>query len=177
MAALNHPLLSEAVPLIPREIFPSMYKRNLRKEKGIENISNPARMQPHNCLGLGNEGTTAIRYTSSERTFIRSDSHIGAAWPGRGLCQGSRPLRGAKHAALTQTLPPGPFLRHVGNVQVWSPRDLKARDQDRGLRDHGRRRYQESFPVPVCELDRKNAALRSAVPPAGWVQAQGQHCA
>jgi hypothetical protein len=63
-------LFSEAVPLIRREIFPSMYKRNLRQEKGIENISNPARTQPHNCLGLGNEGTTAIRYTSSERTFI-----------------------------------------------------------------------------------------------------------
>ena len=40
MAALNHPLFGEADPLIRREIFPSMYKRNLRKEKGIENISN-----------------------------------------------------------------------------------------------------------------------------------------
>ncbi len=40
MAALNHPLFGEAAPLIRREIFPSMYKRNLRKEKGIENISN-----------------------------------------------------------------------------------------------------------------------------------------
>jgi hypothetical protein len=70
MAALNHPLFGEAVPLIRREIFPSMYKRNLQKEKGIENISNLARTQPHNCLGLGNERTTAIRYTRSERTFI-----------------------------------------------------------------------------------------------------------
>jgi hypothetical protein len=70
MAALNHPLFGEAVPLVRREIVPSMYKRNLRKEKDIENISNPARTQLHNCLGLGNEGTTAIRYTSSERTFI-----------------------------------------------------------------------------------------------------------
>jgi hypothetical protein len=38
MAALNHPLLGEAVPSIGREIFPSVYKRNLRQEKGIENI-------------------------------------------------------------------------------------------------------------------------------------------
>jgi hypothetical protein len=48
------------------------------------------------CLGLRNEGTTAILCTSLERTSIRSDSHIGAAWPGRGLCQGSRPLGGAQ---------------------------------------------------------------------------------
>jgi hypothetical protein len=27
------------------EIFPSMYKRNLREEKYVENISNPARTQ------------------------------------------------------------------------------------------------------------------------------------
>jgi hypothetical protein len=53
MAALNHPLFGEAVPLIHREIFLSMYKRNLRKEKGIENISNLARTQPHNCRGVG----------------------------------------------------------------------------------------------------------------------------
>jgi hypothetical protein len=37
-AALNHPLLGEAVPSIGREIFPSIYKRNLREGKGIENI-------------------------------------------------------------------------------------------------------------------------------------------
>src|SRR5450432_386657 len=79
-----------------------------------------------------------------------------------------------KTRGLDTSLTPGPFLRHVGNVQVWSPRDLKARNQDRGLRDHGRPRYQESFPVPACDLERKNAALRSAVPRAGLVQAQGQ---
>jgi hypothetical protein len=40
MAALNHPRFGDAAPLIRREISPSMYRRNLRKEKGIENISN-----------------------------------------------------------------------------------------------------------------------------------------
>jgi len=32
-------LFNEAVPLIPREIFPSMYVRNLQQEKGIEKFS------------------------------------------------------------------------------------------------------------------------------------------
>ena len=32
-------LFDEAVPLIPREIFPSMYVRNLQQEKGIEKFS------------------------------------------------------------------------------------------------------------------------------------------
>jgi hypothetical protein len=40
MAALNHLRFGDAAQLIRREIFPSMYKRNLRKGKGIENISN-----------------------------------------------------------------------------------------------------------------------------------------
>jgi len=107
-------LFGEAVPLI-RDIFPSMFKRNLRQEKYVENISNLARTRADTCLGC----------TSSEHTSIRSDSHIGAAWPGRGSRQGSRPLRGAQDAALTQAFPPGPFLCHVGNVQVWPRRDAK----------------------------------------------------
>ena len=86
-----------------------------------------------------------------------------------------RPLRGAKHSALTQAFPPGPFLRHVGNVQVWLRRDLKAQDQDRGHRGHVRVRHGESFPVPVCALERKNAALRSAGYFAGSPQSSGQH--
>jgi hypothetical protein len=52
MAALNRPPLWRCGSIHPRDIFPSMYKRNLRKEKDIENISNPARTQPHTCLGL-----------------------------------------------------------------------------------------------------------------------------
>jgi len=40
MAALNRSALLRGGSIHPRDIFPSMYKRNLRKEKDIENISN-----------------------------------------------------------------------------------------------------------------------------------------
>jgi hypothetical protein len=76
------------------EVLPSIYKRNLRED-------------------------ICRKYFERGRTAPKTDSHFGAAWPGRGPCQGSRPLRGAQSAALTQAFPPGPFLRHVGNVQVW----------------------------------------------------------
>jgi hypothetical protein len=51
------------------ESFPSMYKRNLRKEKYIENIFESGPNAPAHLPWTGNEGTTAIGYTSSERTF------------------------------------------------------------------------------------------------------------
>lgn len=38
-------LFNEAVPLIPREIFPSMYVRNLQQEKGIEKIFGAVRTE------------------------------------------------------------------------------------------------------------------------------------
>src|SRR5271169_2634939 len=96
----------------------------------------------------------------------RSDPHIGAAWPGRGLCQGSRPPRGAQYAALTQAFPPGTFLRHVGNVQGWRSRDVKTQYQDRG---RGRSRPGELCQVPVHGhgSEPKEAALRSAARLAG----------
>ena len=86
-----------------------MYKRNLRKEKGIGNISNPARTQPHNRLGLGNEGTTALRYTSSERTL--SDQTPTSEQHGRGAAcvKAHDRFAAQKHAALTQALPPAHF--------------------------------------------------------------------
>ena len=51
MAALNRPLLSEAVPLIRREIFPSIYKRNLREGKYVENISMQVERNLQNVIG------------------------------------------------------------------------------------------------------------------------------
>ena len=56
-------LFTEAVPLICREIFPSMYKRNLRHEKYVENISNPARTELHR---MGLEGRSAIPWPAEE---------------------------------------------------------------------------------------------------------------
>jgi len=44
MAALNR-LFNEAVPLMPGEIFPSMYVRNLQQEKGIEKIFGAVRTE------------------------------------------------------------------------------------------------------------------------------------
>ena len=38
-------LFDEAVPLIPREIFPSMYVRNLQQEKGIEKLFGAVRTE------------------------------------------------------------------------------------------------------------------------------------
>ena len=42
-------LFSEAVPLIRREIFPSMYVRNLQQRKSVEKILNAARTPERNC--------------------------------------------------------------------------------------------------------------------------------
>jgi len=104
----------------------------------------------------------------------RSDPHIGAAWPGRGLRQGSRPLRGAQSAALTQALPPARFSAMWGMCKCGPTRDLKAQDRDRGHRGHGRRRHGESFPVPLCEFERKTAALRSAAQLVGSPRSPSQ---
>ncbi len=56
-------LFSEAVPLIRREIFPSMYVRNLQQEKGIEKILNAARTELYR---MGLEGGSAIPCPAEE---------------------------------------------------------------------------------------------------------------
>jgi len=48
-------LFNEAVPLIRREIFPSMYVRNLQQRRSVENILNAARTELHR-MGLGGGG-------------------------------------------------------------------------------------------------------------------------
>jgi len=84
----------------PREIFPSMYKRNLQEGKCIENIFEQRRT-----------GRGPIP-TSNSMAGVRLASRLTTA--------SRRTERG-----LDTSLTPGPFLRHVGNVEVW----LSARPQ------------------------------------------------
>jgi hypothetical protein len=154
-----------------------MYKRNLREKKYVENISNAARTLFPNCLGLGDEGTTAIRYTSSECTYIRSDSHIEQYGREAARVKALRPLRGARNAALTQAFLPGPSLRHVGMRRcVANSVPFNVQDPDQDRRGHDRGQYAESFLVPVRALERMNVDPRSAVRLAGSRRSPGQRC-
>ena len=152
MAALNRPLFSEAVPLIRARFSPLCIKGTCGRKK----ISKIFRTRPEHSrtIALDWEMKEQLQFVKQVLNARLSDQTPTSQQHGRvaARVKALRPLRGAKHAALTQALPPAHFLRHVGNVQVWSPRDLKARDQDRGHRGHGRRRYGESFPVPVCDV-------------------------
>ena len=46
---------------------------------------------------------------------------------GSGSCQGSPTASRRRKRGLDTSLPPGSFLRHVGNVQVWSGETSKPK--------------------------------------------------
>ena len=82
-------LFSEAVPLIRREIFPSMYVRNLQQEKGIEKILNAVRTELYR---MGLEGGSAIpcpaeetelSITPAKSCFLMQDPDYWSAVPVR----------------------------------------------------------------------------------------------
>ena len=76
------------------------------------------RMRPERCslpaLGWVMTEQSAIRYTSSEYTPIRPDSHIGAVWPGSGSCQGSPTASRRKKRGLDTSLSPRPVSPPCG---------------------------------------------------------------
>jgi hypothetical protein len=51
----------------------------------------------------------------------------------------------AQNRGLDTSLPPGPFLRPVGNVQACRRRELNVQDRDRDRRRHGSRPTWEVF--------------------------------
>ena len=92
--ALDWRLLLRGRSVDPREIFPSMYKRNLREGKYIENIFEQRRT-----------GRGPIP-TSNSIPGVRLASRLTTA---------SRRTERGLDASLT----PARFLRHVGNARVW----------------------------------------------------------
>jgi hypothetical protein len=173
-------------------IFSPLCVRVPAAGKHVENISNEGaqtRTAERFWVGLGvSDGASWCAYRFSGKAIPERDGAIllyakdtlprsprRAAWPEGGLCQGSRPLRGAQDAALTQALLPAYFSAMWGMCRCGPRRGFNVQDPDRCRRGHGRGRHGESFPAPVHAPERMSVAPRSAVQLAGSRRSRGQH--